>query len=92
MKTRRRSAASSRTATASSPQAATFAMRALAALSLSTTAAHAGNNPVCGEAATHDCFSTGDPGCTDETCCDAVCACDPFCCSEVWDVYCAGAA
>jgi hypothetical protein len=37
-----------------------------------------------------DCctVSTAARGCTDEACCDAVCACDSFCCDNRWDVYC----
>lgn len=29
-------------------------------------------------------------GCVDGTCCALVCACDPFCCTNFWDVLCAG--
>lgn len=28
-------------------------------------------------------------GCDDQTCCDTVCACDPYCCEVVWDADCA---
>ena len=28
--------------------------------------------------------------CGDETCCETVCLCDPFCCSTEWDAGCAG--
>jgi hypothetical protein len=38
----------------------------------------------------HDCYTAGTPGCSDEVCCDTVCACDPFCCTTAWDAYCAG--
>lgn len=42
-----------------------------------------------------DCCSANPPdddipGCTTETCCEAVCACDAFCCNNEWDVACAG--
>ncbi len=41
---------------------------------------------------TPDCCSTevpvGTPGCDDELCCERVCACDPFCCTD-WDPFCA---
>jgi hypothetical protein len=36
------------------------------------------------------CADTGTPGCSDGTCCAAVCACDPFCCDTEWDEFCAG--
>jgi hypothetical protein len=36
----------------------------------------------------HDCFTTGSAGCSDITCCDAVCAVDPFCCNNSWDSLC----
>src|SRR5262245_49418056 len=48
----------------------------------------AGGNPACGAAANHDCFTTGGPGCTDEVCCNAVCALDSFCCTDAWDGIC----
>jgi hypothetical protein len=34
----------------------------------------------------------GTPGCNDPTCCEAVCAIDPFCCATAWDSICAGEA
>ncbi len=35
------------------------------------------------------CFSAHpSPGCDDVTCCDAVCAIDPTCCSLIWDADC----
>ncbi len=33
--------------------------------------------------------STGTPGCSDESCCRRVCACDSFCCDTEWDTDCA---
>ena len=30
----------------------------------------------------------GRPGCDDETCCNAVCRLDPFCCLDTWDGFC----
>ena len=48
----------------------------------------AGGNPACGANATHDCFATGGPGCTDETCCNIVCALDSYCCNVAWDRIC----
>ena len=47
-----------------------------------------GGNPAC--PGTGDCFaSNGTPGCEDETCCNAVCAIDSFCCDTFWDSICA---
>ncbi|MDA1007739.1 MAG: hypothetical protein O2800_01860 [Planctomycetota bacterium] len=43
----------------------------------------------CGEALTESCFSAhGSPNCNATACCDAVCAIDPFCCSDEWDSVC----
>ncbi|HMN97616.1 MAG TPA: thrombospondin type 3 repeat-containing protein [Phycisphaerales bacterium] len=39
-------------------------------------------------AADHGCLTTGGPGCTDLSCCDLVCAIDPFCCDVQWDSIC----
>ena len=36
-------------------------------------------------------INTG-PGCSDEACCEAVCACDPYCCETHWDEQCANEA
>lgn len=41
---------------------------------------------------TGDCCDgagTGTPACTDTTCCNRVCALDPFCCDVEWDEFCA---
>ncbi len=36
------------------------------------------------------CFeSNGTPGCSDDSCCDIVCAVEPDCCDVVWDTFCA---
>ena len=40
--------------------------------------------------ATNDCYTIGGPGCNDTACCQAVCACDPFCCNSSWDSLCVG--
>jgi hypothetical protein len=49
-----------------------------------------GDNPACGGGG--DCCVAGvGPGCLDPVCCNTICDCDPFCCSAVWDAYCAGA-
>ena len=53
------------------------------------------NNPptcmgVCGNQGGDCCSPTpGTPGCLDATCCNAVCAIDPFCCNVEWDQICA---
>ncbi len=38
------------------------------------------------------CFPNGTPGCDDATCCDAICAIDPTCCNDAWDISCASEA
>ena len=41
---------------------------------------------------TNDCClpsPTLSPGCSDETCCEAVCAADAYCCDIYWDSVCA---
>lgn len=35
------------------------------------------------------CEANGTPGCDDAACQAAVCACDPVCCQEGWDSFCA---
>ena len=48
------------------------------------------NNPSC-PAAGDCCSGHAPPGaCSNETCCETVCLCDPFCCSTEWDAACAG--
>jgi hypothetical protein len=43
----------------------------------------------CGGLGTGDCFSEhGNPWCNDATCCDIVCAIEPYCCDEPWDELC----
>ena len=34
------------------------------------------------------CTDNGTPGCDDASCCEAVCAADPFCCETAWDGIC----
>lgn len=44
---------------------------------------------------TNSCFApttTGQAGCSDDTCCAATCALDRFCCDVTWDNTCAGEA
>jgi hypothetical protein len=38
------------------------------------------------------CDAHPTPGCDDATCCDLVCAADPFCCDSSWDSLCVGEA
>lgn len=33
-------------------------------------------------------ISHGEPGCDDPSCCNVVCAIDPLCCIEAWDILC----
>jgi hypothetical protein len=50
-----------------------------------------GLHPNCGNPNGGDCFETVNPiqpGCIDETCCDMICAFDPFCCTYGWDSLC----
>jgi hypothetical protein len=52
-----------------------------------------GGNPAC--PGTNDCCVAspdGTAGCSDEACCNAVCAADSFCCSTQWDAICASQA
>jgi hypothetical protein len=51
-----------------------------------------GGGGICSSSANDCCVANGTPGCSDETCCNAVCAADPFCCSVAWDGICAGSA
>ena len=40
-----------------------------------------------------NCFqANGTPGCDESTCCEAVCALNPFCCEVEWDARCAAEA
>ena len=49
--------------------------------------------PGCGNLFVGDCCeANGTPYCVDETCCDAVCNADSFCCDNTWDSICANAA
>lgn len=49
------------------------------------------NVPACTAAAGDCCAAHATPGaCSNETCCETVCLCDPFCCSTEWDDACAG--
>jgi len=42
----------------------------------------------CGGAGAGDCFTIGAAACSDAECCEAVCADDPFYCSNSWDLVC----
>ena len=48
---------------------------------------------VCTEA-TNDCCTDSGPeftlGCNNSACCECICACDPTCCDQGWDFFCAG--
>lgn len=45
-------------------------------------------HPACGPGAGPCCDDHGTPGCSMLTCCEAVCALDPFCCDIAWDKLC----
>ena len=48
------------------------------------------NGLECGDERAGNCFvGHAQPYCSNEACCDAVCASDPFCCDVIWDVICA---
>lgn len=47
----------------------------------------------CGDPCAGDCCSANfTPFCNDESCCEAVCQSDPFCCDGSWDDFCASIA
>lgn len=47
----------------------------------------------CGDPDAGSCLSShGNPFCDSQTCCEYVCASDPFCCNNQWDGQCASAA
>jgi hypothetical protein len=47
----------------------------------------------CGKTSPNDCCTASvTPGCSDATCCEAVCAVDPFCCIDAWSQSCAAQA
>jgi hypothetical protein len=47
----------------------------------------------CGDAGAGDCaVAHSNGGCSDQCCCESVCATDPFCCDVRWDTICATAA
>ncbi len=51
------------------------------------------STPMCGAADAGDCLvSHPTPFCGDESCCVAICAVDPFCCTQSWDEVCAAEA
>jgi hypothetical protein len=52
-----------------------------------------GSEIVCGDPDAGDCcFPSGQPSCNDIACCNLVCAFDPVCCAESWDLACAASA
>ena len=47
----------------------------------------------CGNPASGPCdVANGTPGCDDASCCEPICAADPYCCDTAWDSICADAA
>ncbi len=64
---------------------AALAVTAIAAAISGTAEA----NPLGGCPASGSCYvAHGTPGCDDATCCNTVCALDPFCCNNQWDGIC----
>ena len=58
-----------------------------------TIAFGGGGGGSCGKPNGNDCCAANTtPGCSDATCCEAICAVDPFCCESQWDQICADAA
>lgn len=48
---------------------------------------------MCGGPFAGDCYEEGSTkGCADESCCNAICDVDPFCCDAIWDDVCASEA
>ena len=44
---------------------------------------------ICGSSSNNSCFEVSlTPACDNQTCCDAVCVIDPFCCTGRWDQTC----
>ncbi|MDZ4831426.1 MAG: hypothetical protein SGJ09_14665 [Phycisphaerae bacterium] len=55
--------------------------------------ARSGTFGVCGAPSAGACGAPHpSPGCFDLGCCETVCAADPFCCEETWDLSCANGA
>jgi len=46
----------------------------------------------CGDPSTGSCTSVHGPYCSNFTCCQSVCAADPFCCESGWDLACVNGA
>lgn len=59
----------------------------LAAAAAPSTARAGDEGGACGTA-THGCYTTGEPGCSNPDCCAAVCAQDSYCCEVAWDQSC----
>jgi hypothetical protein len=49
-------------------------------------------NAQCGVNPSNCCFANNGRGCIEPTCCQEVCAVDPFCCATRWDALCASRA
>ena len=51
-----------------------------------------GGGETCGDPEAGPCDQpNGSPACSDEECCEAICADDPYCCNTDWDQICADA-
>ena len=61
--------------------------------SLATARELAMTSPTCGGAGAGDCFTPHEQSaCNIASCCQKVCAVDPFCCNVTWDGICANEA
>jgi hypothetical protein len=47
------------------------------------------NNAACPAAGRNCCAANSAGGCSQESCCETICACDPYCCQTEWDFQCA---
>lgn len=60
---------------------------------LGATALCGGGTGTCGDPGAGSCTQPHPtPACSDATCCNAVCAVDPSCCSQSWDGFCVSVA
>ncbi len=60
---------------------------------LGATTLCGGGNGTCGDPGAGSCSQPHPtPACSDASCCNAVCAVDPSCCSQSWDAFCVSVA
>jgi len=63
-----------------------------AAATLCPACAGGGGGGGCGSGGDCCVANPGTTGCADQTCCETVCAADPYCCATEWDQICANGA